>query len=244
MRKPKSFHLVFLLFEELQVYCVMPRGGRQLLPSACERHQQRSAESPQFHCAHSDLESPIFLCKCQNLAIRCQKIVLKSALGLSKSSDSNGKPCGVICTCRPTFLHDGSGTIMFDFRKTEANFSLLGLEGCWKESVAGRVYLRGSIFSTSRYSSCGPPIDRRGSSPQVWGGGVGHAPSSSPHQWQALCRAVVWGKPSSCQYLVSNPTLCSYCPVLMRNAVRWLVASSHYITGVFYKCFVLLFSDR
>lgn len=36
----------------------------------------------------------------------------------------------------------------------------------------------------------------------------------SPHQWQALCRAIIWGKPSSCQYLVSNPTLCSYCPVL------------------------------
>lgn len=48
----------------------------------------------------------------------------------------------------------------------------------------------GSLFSPAHYSSFGPSVDGRESSPQVWDGGVGPAPPISPHQ-RALFRALV-----------------------------------------------------
>lgn len=72
------------------------------------------------------------------------------------------------------------------------------------------VFLQGVPYSLHHVvQAVGPPADRRDSSLQVWDGGVGPAP-----QMQDLFRARVWGKPSSCQYLVLNPTLSSNCPVL------------------------------
>lgn len=90
----KSFHLGFLLFEELQVHHLVPHGGRQLLPSAREHHQQRSAESSQLHRAHSDLESPFFLCKCQGQIAGCQRTVSKKASGLSEPPDCSREAYG------------------------------------------------------------------------------------------------------------------------------------------------------